>query len=203
MQRWVSLATNLVLVLPSLVIIAGVVLTILFFLPGPSTALECGEADRVIASSRPFADQFQLKWDSFNRSLDAGIAATATFDESEVTSRANRFMQEKPDPPFQDIVICMSSGDPTGEFEAIARSDIPALPDRIIRVRGSIDLQGEVPLVDIREIDIGKIFGFVLSVSGVQGALEDEMNDQLETLVLRHRYRIELSQSSLKVTGAQ
>ena len=78
-----------------LVVLAAAFLTILFFLPGPSSAADCGNPPRVVRPLAQLADQFQSKWDALNADLDRSVAGHATFSESEVTSRAERFLDRQ------------------------------------------------------------------------------------------------------------
>ncbi len=185
-----------------LVVLAAAFLTILFFLPGPSSAADCGNPPRVVRPLAQLADQFQSKWDALNADLDRRGDGRATFTESEVTSRAERFLGDQLDAPFDDVIVCFVADSSGGRFEATARTAIRFLPNRTVRAKGTVDLSGAVPVVTIDDMDIGQIFGFVLDWAGIKSALEDEINDQLATLSLAHGYQSDVAEASLGVTGA-
>ncbi|MCH7578564.1 MAG: hypothetical protein IH822_12380, partial [Chloroflexi bacterium] len=88
----IALTAILVLVIAA-VIFAGVN-AILSFSGGPSPCTPGGGPITVNATN---AGGFQQKWDGFDAVLDGGSPSSASFDESEVTSRADQYISDETD----------------------------------------------------------------------------------------------------------
>ncbi|GAG20511.1 unnamed protein product, partial [marine sediment metagenome] len=73
---------------------------------------ECDSGDREVESSSALAQQFQAKLDDFEAELDAGQAASFTFDESEATSRGREFLEEE-NAPIEDLKVCFNPEGPS------------------------------------------------------------------------------------------
>jgi len=155
---------------------------------------ECDSGDRQVESSTALADQLQGKLDQLNAQLDAGQAASITFDESEATSRGRRFLDDE-NAPIADLKICFSADGPSasGNLDAVLGLDVTA------KVSGDMLLDGEHPRVDNLDIDVGAVPGF--AAGGFEGAVEDVINDQLEHINLDHQLRITFGEGTATISG--
>ena len=75
-----------------LTVLLAVLLVVAAFAGSPGG---CDSGDREVQSSPALADQLQAKLDQFDAQLDAGQAASFTFDESEATSRGRQFLDDE------------------------------------------------------------------------------------------------------------
>src|SRR5436309_2592384 len=73
---------------------------------------------RGVTRNSKLSEDWQVAWDAFKTSLDAGQAQTITFTESQASSRADTFLQEK-SAPVKNVTICFHEG----EAEASAKVD--------------------------------------------------------------------------------
>ena len=155
---------------------------------------ECDSGDRQVESSTALADQLQGKLDQLNAQLDAGQAASITFDESEATSRGRRFLDDE-NAPIADLKICFSADGPSasGNLDAVLGLDVTA------KVSGDMLLDGEHPRVDNLDIDVGAVPGF--AAGGFEGAVEDVINDQLEHINLDHQLTITFGEGTATISG--
>lgn len=172
------------------VVLAAVVLAAAFAgSPG-----ECDSGGRQVESTSALADQLETKLDGLNAQLDAGQAASITFDESEATSRASRFLDEE-NAPIGGLKICLNPDGPSasGNLEAVLGLDVNA------KVSGSILLDAEHPRVDNLDIDVGAVPGF--AAGGFEGAIEDVINDQLKHISLDHQLTITFGEGTATLSG--
>lgn len=174
-----------------LVAILAVVVLAAAFAGSPG---ECDSGDRQVESSTALADQLQGKLDQLNAQLDAGQAASITFDESEATSRGRRFLDDE-NAPIADLKICFSADGPSasGNLDAVLGLDVTA------KVSGDMLLDGEHPRVDNLDIDVGAVPGF--AAGGFEGAVEDVINDQLEHISLDHQLTITFGEGTATLSG--
>lgn len=198
-----QLVGDAVLTAIGLAIVFAAIVTILFFIGGPASSLACGETRRAIGDRAELADRFDADWRRLNAALDGGEVLRIELDESETTSRASRHLAGLSDSPFGDVVICFSSDGGETLIEASAETDIPVLPDRRVRVRGTVDLSGPVPVAQVDDVKVGSVFGAILGFAGVESAIEDEINEELAKFSLRHRYDVRIDESILGVGGAE
>jgi len=174
-----------------LAVLLVVVVAVMAFVGSPG---ECDSGDREVESSSALAQQFQDKLDNFNEQLDAGQAASFTFDESEATSRGREFLEEK-NAPVDDLKVCFSPEGPSasGNLSAVLGLDVTA------KVSGDLDLSGEHPRVDNVSIDVGGVPGFV--AGGFEGAVRDVVNDQLAHINVKHRLTITFGEGTATLSG--
>jgi hypothetical protein len=174
-----------------LAVILAVVVLAAAFAGSPG---ECDSGDRQVESSPALADQLQGKLDQLDAQLDAGQAASITFDESEATSRGRRFLDDE-NAPIADLKICFSSDGPSasGNLDAVLGLDVTA------KVSGDILLDGEHPRVDNLDIDVGAVPGF--AAGGFEGVVEDVINDQLEHISLDHQLTITFGEGTATLSG--
>jgi hypothetical protein len=174
-----------------LVVVLVVVVLAAAFAGSPG---ECDSGGRQVESSPALADQLQAKLDQLNAQLDAGQAASITFDENEATSRGRRFLDEE-NAPIGDLKICLNPDGPSasGNLDAVLGLDITA------KVSGDIFLDGEHPRVDNLNIDVGAVPGF--AAGGFEGVVENVINDQLEHISLEHQLTITFGEGTATISG--
>ncbi len=178
---------------------AAALVTVLVFAFGPDLAGQC--ADRSIAASAAQGAAVQQQIDQFTDALDAGDAATLVLTENDLTSRALLWIEEH-NAPFAETQICMfgPDDDRPGAFELRGKVDIPVVPDRVVRVRGSVDVSGPSPVADLQDVDLGSL-GFLIDTLGVTGAIESAINNELEDVPLPHRYTLAVEEGRLILEG--
>jgi hypothetical protein len=174
-----------------LVVVLAVVVVVAAFAGSPG---ECNSGDREVESSPALAQQLQAKLDDLDAQLDAGQAASFTFDESEATSRGRQFLEDE-NAPIADLKICLNPDGPSasGNLDAVLGLDVTA------KVSGDIFLDGEHPRVDNLDIDVGAIPGF--AAGGFEGVVEDVINDQLEHISLEHQLTITFGEGTATLSG--
>jgi hypothetical protein len=155
---------------------------------------ECDSGGREVEFSPALAEQLQGKLDDLDEQLDAGQAASITFDESEATSRGRQFLEEE-NAPVADLKICLNPNGPSasGNLDAVLGLDVTA------KVSGDLFLDGEHPRVDNLDIDVGAIPGF--AAGGFEGVVEDVINDQLEHISLEHQLTITFGEGTATLSG--
>jgi hypothetical protein len=174
------------------VVVLVVVLTVLAaFVGSPG---RCDSGDREVEASPALAQQFQAKLDEFNEELDAGQAASFTFDESEATSRGREFLEDK-NAPIEDLKVCFSPEGPSasGKLSAVLGLDVK------VKVSGDLDLSGEHPRVDELDIDVGGLPGFI--TGGIEGVVKDVINDQLDHIDIDHQLTITFAEGTATLSG--
>lgn len=128
---------------------ATIVGGILIFTGSPSPC-----ADREVEPSSAASQQLRAQWDDFEARAAVG-QAQITFDELGVTSRAVEYVEEK-DIPLEDLQVYFC---PDGLGEAIGTIKTPG-PDISVLLRGTLDLSGEKPRIDVQTIKAGNFPGF-------------------------------------------
>ena len=173
-----------------LVVVLAVVLLVAAFAGSPG---ECDSGDREVESSPALAQQLQAKLDELNAQLDAGQAASFTFDESEATSRGRQFLEDE-NAPIADLKICFNPDGPSasGNLDAVLGLDVTA------KVSGDLFL-GKHPSVDNLDIDVGAVPGF--AASGFEEAVKDVINDQLAHIDIEHQLTIEFGEGTATLKG--
>jgi hypothetical protein len=155
---------------------------------------ECDSGDREVESNSTLAQQFQAKLDDFEAELDAGQAASFTFDESEATSRGREFLEEE-NAPIEDLKVCFNPEGPSasGKLSAVLGLDVT------VKVSGDLDLNGEHPRVDDLDIDVGSVPGFI--TGGIEGVVKDVINDQLDHIDVEHQLSITFGEGTATLSG--
>ena len=155
----------------------------------------CETESRPITTSIQLAGQFQDKWDALDAALDAGQPASAIFSESEVTSRADIWLEEQ-DAPIDDILICFEDGTAL----ASAKIDIPFVPGDInVLTSGTLILTGDVADADVETIEVGGLPDLLTDL--VENFIDDVIEDQTEELELEHTYTLLFSEGQVTVSG--
>ena len=173
-----------------LVAVLAVVVLVAAFAGSPG---ECDSGDRQVEASPALAEQLQAKLDDLDAQLDAGQAASITFDESEATSRGRQFLEDET-APIADLKICLNVDGPSasGNLEAVLGLDVTA------KVSGDLFL-GEHPSVDNLDIDVGAVPGF--AASGFEEVVKDVINDQLAHIDIEHQLTITFGEGTATLSG--
>jgi len=155
---------------------------------------ECDSGDREVESSSALAQQFQAKLDDFEAELDAGQAASFTFDESEATSRGREFLEEE-NAPIEDLKVCFNPEGPSasGKLSAVLGLDVT------VKVSGDLDLSGEHPRIDDLDIDVGSVPGFI--TGGLEGIVKGVINDQPDHIDVEHQLSITFGEGTATLSG--
>jgi hypothetical protein len=100
------------------VVVFSMVMTVLAFSNGPG---DCTPGGGPITVSDANADSFDQKWDDLDAILDSGSPSSITLNESEISSRADRFFTEENALDFRDVRVCIHDGygEATGALDAI------------------------------------------------------------------------------------
>ncbi len=177
-------------------LIAAVIFTginvILAFSGGPS---DCTPGGGPITVNAANAAKFQETWDAFDIILDGGSPSSVTFNESEVTSRADQYIRDETDVDFKDIRICIHDGfgEATGSLEAILGLDTD------VKISGTLDLTGDHPAAVDVDIDIGNVPGFI--TDAIEGFVDDAIDEALEDIELSHTYTPTLTEGQAQIGG--
>ena len=183
--------TAIVVILIAAIIFIGVNV-VLAFSGGPSPCTPGGGHITVNAAN---ADGFQQKWDAFDVILDGGSPSSATFSESEISSRADQYISNETDVDFDDVRVCIHDGygEATGKLEAILGLETK------VRVKGNLDLTGDHPVAQDLDIEIGNVPGFITNV--IEGFVEDAFDEVLEDIDLSHTYTPTLTEGNAQIDG--
>ncbi len=128
---------------------ASIIGAILIFTGGPSPC-----TDREFEPSSAESARLEAAWDQFTEQAAAG-RAQITLDEVGVTSRAVEYIDDK-DIPLDDVRVYFCDD---GLGEAIGTIKTPG-PDISVLLRGTLDLTGEKPKIDVQSIKAGNFPGF-------------------------------------------
>ena len=155
----------------------------------------CEAETRPIILSDSAAASYQTAWDGFQATLDSGQAATVTFNETEVSSRAQQWLNER-DSPITELRICFTDSG----AGASAKLDVPFMPGDIdVLVRGTLILTGGQVKVDIDELDVGGLPGPLNDP--LQSFVDDVIADETIDMELERDYQLAFSEGSVTVSG--
>ncbi len=187
---------RLVTTLFGIIVLATPIAAVAFFFVAiagsPGT---CEDESRPITTSLQLAAAFQEKWDGLEASLTAGQAAVETFTESEVTSRADLWLEEH-DAPIEEILICFGDG----TASASAKIDIPFVPGDIdVLARGTLNLTGSAADADVQDLEVGGLPGPLTDL--VENFINNVIEDQTEDLDLDHTYTLLFTEGQVTISG--
>ena len=128
---------------------AGIVGAILIFTGSPSPC-----TDRQLEPSSAASQQLRAEWKQFSERAAQG-RAQITLTEVGVTSRAVEYIDEK-NVPLDNVQVHFCKD---GLGEAPGTIKTPG-PDIHVLLRGTLDLSGDKPRVDVRTIKAGNFPGF-------------------------------------------
>ncbi len=183
--------TAIIVILIAAVIFIGANV-ILAFSGGPGP---CTPGGGTITTTAINADSFQQKWDGFDAVLDGGSPSSVSFTESEVTSRADRYIRDETDVDFVDVRICIHDGfgEATAKLEAFLGLETK------VKIKGNLDLSGDHPEALDLEIDIGNVPNFI--TNAIEGFVEDAVDEALEDIDLSHTYTPTLTEGNAQIDG--
>ena len=182
--------------LVSAAVIFVVVVVVLVFAGGPSLDAVCG--NRTIDTAGHASGAFDDKWDSFDDRVAAGQQSAITFDEAELTQRVQAFLIDEDIDEIKEITICLFAD---GAAEGKGKIDVPVFPDISTKIRGRVDLVGNVPVFEIDDFDVGST-GFLVDAFGAEGEVENAVNLALENLDLKNApYRVVIGDGVATVSG--
>jgi hypothetical protein len=187
----VGLILGVLLGIISLVIAFFVILAALTVVGGPDP---CTPDGGPISITQANSDAFQNKWDAMDETLDGGSSASENFNESEVSSRADRYLTDESDAPFTDVRVCLHEG----YGEGTAKLSIIGI-DVKVKVKGNMELTGPSPVAKIDDIEVGSVPGFVTGV--IEGIVEDAIEEGLEDIELKHDYQATLTEGNAQIDG--
>jgi hypothetical protein len=157
---------------------------------GPDSCTPGGGPTVIDASQ---AAGFQGKWDALTATLDGGAPASTTFTESELSSRADQFLEER-DAPLKDPRVCLHDGygEGTATFAFMGF-------DAKLKIKGTMKLDGARPEAEIDSITIGSIPGFLTAPAErfVNRALDDVLDD----VDLDHKYTPTITEGQVALAG--
>jgi hypothetical protein len=145
--KWVLIGAG---VLTGVVVSAVLIGLVLVFTGAPGA---CG--DQEIPFSPAAADRTDAKWGEFKLRAALGLA-TQSFTEQEITSRGVLYLDEK-DVPLDNLQIFLC---PQGYAEATGTIRGRG-PDIDVRIRGTLDLSGPRPAVDVMSVRAGNLPGLI------------------------------------------
>ncbi len=183
--------TAIIVILIVAVIFVGVNVVLAFSGgPGPCTA-----GNPPITVNAANASTFQEKWDAFDVILDGGSPSAATFNESEISSRADEYISDETDVDFKDVRICIHDGfgEATAKLGAILGLETK------VKISGTVDLTGDTPQAQLDDIEIGNVPGFIVDI--VEGQVEDAVDEALENIDLSHTYTPTLVEGEAQIDG--
>jgi len=176
------------------VVIFAIVNTFLAFSNGPGHCTPGGGPITVNAAN---AEKFDQKWDDFDAVLEDGSPSSVTFNESELSSRADRYFREEQDLDFRDVRVCIYDGygEATGSLDAIWGLQVE------VKLKGTMDFTGDTPKTEIDDIEFGKVPGLVIDIIGAIFAATAAIDDALEDLKLKHTYTPTLTAGQFRIDG--
>jgi hypothetical protein len=174
-----------------IVLVLVVVTAGLAFTGGPDPCTPGGGAIEV---SDVQSASFDQKWDQLDVQLDGGSPASITLTESDVTSRANRYIDDEGG-DVKDLRVCIHDGfgEVTGKVDAFAGSSR-------FKVTGTVQLTGGRPVVDFQDVEVGNLPGAVLGP--FENAVEDAIQELLDDIALKHTYEPALTEGQAQITGS-
>ncbi len=171
-------------------VIVVVVVGVMAFSGGPAA---CTPGGGVIVIDAANADSFDAKWDQLDAALGSGDPGSIVLNESEVSSRANEYIDSKAS-DLGDVQVCIHNGvgEVTGEVDVFVGTGK-------FKVTGTVDLSTGVPVVDFQDIEVGNVPGFVLGP--FESAVEDAIQELLNDLDLDHTYVPTLTEGQAQIDG--
>ena len=167
-------------------IIFVVVMSLLLITGGPGP---CTAGDGAINGSPANAASFNTKWDALDAALGGASPASDNFNESEITSRAQEFV-DATGAPFKNVKICIHDG----FGEGTAELSVLGIGVKV-KIKGNVVLSGASPQAHIDEIEAGNVPGFITSF--VTRAVEDVLAD----IDLHRKYTLTLTEGNAKIDG--
>jgi hypothetical protein len=177
----------------AVVIFAGVN-AILAFSNGPG---QCTPGGGPITVNAANAEKFDQKWDDLDAVLDSGSPSSITLNESEISSRADRYFTEEQDLDFRDVRVCIHDGygEASGTLDAILGLQVE------IKLKGTMDLTGDAPKLEIDDLEFGKVPGWLVDTADAIYSAENDIDEALEDIELKHTYTPTLTEGQVQIDG--
>lgn len=167
----------------------------LVYLGGPDLERECN--GRAVNAEPLHAAEFEREWDRLDALLDAGEGGSFVADESMVSARARVFLGEEGVEEIGAVVVCFREE----RAEVFGTVDVPLIPDVTVRLEGTINLGGAVPVIDVMHSDLGSVPRWIAGL--VDGAIEEAVNDAFgaDRYRLEHRYEVRFEEGVAVIAG--
>ena len=176
-------------------VIFGVVIIVLAYSGGPG---QCTPGGGLIIVNAASADSFDQKWDAMDAVLDGGSPSSITLNESEISSRADRYFTEEASLDLKDVRVCIHDG----YGEATGKLDYGILGLQVeIKLKGTMDLTGDAPKIDVDDIDFGSIPGGIIDVYDALLPTAGAIDEALEDIELKHTYTATLTEGQVRIDG--
>ena len=171
-----------------LVLVTGV----LAYTGGPG---ECTPGGGDIEIGDAQAASFDQKWDQLDASLGGGSPATVTLTESEISSRAERYINDHSGgADISDVRVCLHDG--KGEVSGKADAFLGSVK---FKVSGTADLNGDHPRAEFDDIEVGNVPSTV--IAPFENIVEDAIQQLLDDITLKHSYVPVLSEGQVEIRG--
>lgn len=173
-----------------LVVIVVVGTGVLAFTGGPAP---CTPGGGVIVVDDANAQSFDTKWDQLSNALDGGTPLTVVLNESEVTSRANKFINST-GADVSNVRVCIHNG-----FGEVTGTVNVFLGSGTFKVKGTVLVNGGHPVIEFQDVQVGNVPGFMLAPfkTAVQNAIQNKLDD----ITLRHAYTPTLAEGNAQING--
>ena len=191
-QTWWGIAITVATVLVIAVVTFGIAIAILAFSNGPGACI-AGGGPIIVDDAN--AASFDQKWDALDAVLDGGSPSSDTFNESEISSRADQYFRKEKALDFRDVRVCIYDGygEATGTLDAILGLQVE------VKLKGTMDLTGDKPKTDIDDMEFGKVPGWFVDVT--DAILGTDIDEALEDLELEHTYTPTLTEGQAQIDG--
>ncbi|HEV8574798.1 MAG TPA: hypothetical protein VGR43_08835 [Dehalococcoidia bacterium] len=173
-----------------IVVIAGVGISALALTGGPAP---CTPGGGTIEISDAQASSFDAKWDQLDAALNGGGPSSISLSESEISSRANKYIDDKGG-DVDNVRVCVHDG-----YGEVTGSVDVAVGNGDFRVKGAVALSGGRPVVDFQDVELGNVPGFALAP--FENAVEDAIQELLDDITLDHTYTPTLTEGKAEVSG--
>jgi hypothetical protein len=183
-------------------VICGIVLSLLLMgiiLTGTTAALmatggpeACDPATEVVVNQAN-SDSFKTKWEAFDALVEGGQSSSVTFNESEIASRAESWINEE-DAPFEDVLVCLHEN----AGEASATVNVLGMDVEFL-IKGTLDLSGDKPEAKIDDISVGNVPGFMMAP--VEAIVDRALDEGLNDMKIEDGYTLTLKEGEARIDG--
>ena len=176
------------------VVILGAVITALAYSGGPD---HCTPGGGQITVNDANADSFDQKWNEMDAILESGSPASITLNESEISSRAERYFSEK-ELDFEEVRVCIHEG----YGEATGKLDYGIFGLQVeLMLTGTMDLTGDAPKTVLDSIEFGSVPGVFIDVYDAILPTANSLDDALDDIELKHTYTATLTEGQVQIDG--
>ena len=176
------------------IVIFGAAMTALAYTGGPG---HCTPGGGTITVNDANADSFDEKWDEMDAILEGGSPASITLNESEISSRAERYFSEK-ELDFEEVRVCIHDG----YGEATGKLDYGIFGLQVeLMLTGTMDLTGDAPRTVLDSIEFGSIPDVFLDVYDAILPTTNSVDEAIEDIELKHTYTPTLTEGVVRIDG--